>query len=43
VVGCCSSRLGVEGSWVPAAAAVVGSPIVPDAAEVLNSKYRTQF
>jgi hypothetical protein len=42
VAGCCSSGLGVEGSWVPAATAVAGSPIVRAAAEVLYSKCRTQ-
>jgi hypothetical protein len=38
----CSSELGAESSWVPAAAAVVGSPNVLAAAGVPCSEYQIQ-
>jgi hypothetical protein len=41
-VGCCSSELGLESSWVPAAAGVAGSPIAPAAAEVPCSECWTR-
>jgi hypothetical protein len=42
VADCCSSRLGAENGWVPAAAAaVVGSPNVLAAAEVPCSECDT--
>jgi hypothetical protein len=42
VVADCSSELGAESGWVPAAAAVVGSPNVLDAAEVPCSECQIQ-
>jgi hypothetical protein len=42
VAGCCSSELKVESGWVPAAAAVVGSPIALVVAEIPYSECRTQ-
>jgi hypothetical protein len=41
VAGCCSSELGVESGWVPAAAVVLRSPTVLSA-EVPYSECRTQ-
>jgi hypothetical protein len=42
MAGCYFSELEVESGWVPAAAAVVGSPIITAAAEVLCPECRTQ-
>jgi hypothetical protein len=42
VADCCSSELGAESGWVPAAAVVVGSPNVLAATEVPCSEYQIQ-
>jgi hypothetical protein len=42
VADCCSFELGAKSGWVPAAAAVVGSPNVLSAAEVPCSEYQIQ-